>query len=49
MPVFTIGKYFAQEDKIMLPLALQVHHAVCDGYHVGMFLEKLQTKLNEFS
>lgn len=49
LPIFTIGKYFAQEDKIMLPLALQVHHAVCDGYHVGMFLEKLQTKLNEFN
>ena len=32
----------------MLPLAIQVHHAVCDGYHVGMFVEKLQKYIDEF-
>ena len=24
-------------------LVLQVHHAVCDGYHVGKFVETLQS------
>jgi len=32
----------------MLPLAIQVHHAVCDGYHVGMFVVNLQKYIDEF-
>ncbi|CDX00004.1 CatA-like O-acetyltransferase [Desulfitobacterium hafniense] len=27
----------------MLPLAIQCHHAVCDGYHVGKFVEALRS------
>ncbi|MBR6751570.1 MAG: type A chloramphenicol O-acetyltransferase, partial [Clostridia bacterium] len=30
------------------PLAIQVHHAVCDGYHVGLFVEKLQKHIDHF-
>ncbi|MDX4949764.1 type A chloramphenicol O-acetyltransferase [Proteus mirabilis] len=41
-PVFTIGKYYTQGDKILMPLAIQVHHAVCDGFHVGRLLNELQ-------
>lgn len=48
LPIFTMGKYFESDGKRMLPLAIQVHHAVCDGYHVGKFIEILQTKINEF-
>lgn len=48
LPIFTMGKYFTQENKTMLPLSLQVHHAACDGYHAGKFIEKLQNKINHF-
>ncbi|MBG6016454.1 type A chloramphenicol O-acetyltransferase [Proteus mirabilis] len=41
-PVFTIGKYYTQGDKVLMPLAIQVHHAVCDGFHVGRLLNELQ-------
>ena len=44
LPIFTMGKTFIQEEKTMLPLAIQVHHAICDGYHVGVFVETLQKK-----
>lgn len=37
-PVFTMGKYYTQGDKVLMPLAIQVHHAVCDGFHVGRCL-----------
>ncbi len=37
-PVFTMGKYYTQGDKVLMPLAIQVHHAVCDGFHVGRML-----------
>lgn len=42
LPIFTLGKYFDESGKRMLPVAIQVHHAVCDGYHVGEFLKILQ-------
>lgn len=42
LPIFTIGKYKNENGKIMMPLAIQCHHAVCDGYHVGKFVETLR-------
>lgn len=46
LPIFTIGKYFEQNGIIRLPIAIQVHHAVCDGFHVGRFIEELQEAMN---
>ena len=46
LPIFTIGKTFEADGKKMLPLAIQVHHVVCDGYHVGQFIEILQEKIS---
>ncbi len=40
-PIFTIGKYFRDNDKTMLPLAVQAHHAVCDGYHTGQLINSI--------
>lgn len=42
LPIFTIGKYYEKEDKVLMPLAIQVHHAVCDGFHVTRFINELQ-------
>lgn len=47
LPIFTMGKYFKEGDKIILPLAIQVHHAVCDGFHVGRFVNDLQKLIYE--
>lgn len=49
LPIFTMGKTFEEDGKKLLPLAIQVHHAVCDGYHVGKFIESLQERINEFN
>lgn len=48
LPIFTLGKYFEQDGKRLLPISVQVHHAACDGYHVGLFLESLQNYINTF-
>lgn len=42
LPIFTMGKYCKQDEKIQLPLSVQVHHAVCDGYHTGLLFNDLQ-------
>lgn len=42
LPIFTIGKYNWHDDQLLLPLSVQLHHAVCDGYHAGVLFEELQ-------
>lgn len=49
LPIFTIGKYENIDGKYILPLAIQVHHSVCDGYHVSRFVESLQKEIFEIN
>lgn len=44
-PIFTMGKFCEENGRTLLPLAIQVHHAVCDGFHVCRFLEELQAAI----
>ena len=46
IPIFTIGKYYQEEERIIVPIAIQVHHAVCDGFHVCRFINELQELIN---
>lgn len=46
-PIFTFGRYFEQEGKTLLPLSVQVHHAVCDGFHVSRLIEEFQDLVNK--
>jgi len=43
LPILTIGRYSQAEGTTLMPLAIQVHHAVCDGYHLGLFVEAVRT------
>ena len=45
-PIFTMGKYYEENGCVTLPLAIQVHHAVCDGFHVCRFINELQELIN---
>lgn len=47
LPMFTMGKYYQENERYMLPLSVQVHHAVCDGYHVCRFINELQNLINQ--
>ena len=42
-PIFTIGKYKKRDNTIVIPVAVQVHHAVCDGYHASVLFEKIKS------
>ena len=42
-----MGKYEEQNGRRLLPLSIQVHHAVCDGYHVGLFVDIVQKEINQ--
>lgn len=47
IPLLTIGKYFTQGRKLLIPLAVQVHHGIVDGIHVGVFYERLASMLGD--
>ena len=49
LPIFTLGQFTQQAGNIQLPLAIQVHHAACDGFHVARFVKELQTWTEDFS
>ncbi|EZH64840.1 chloramphenicol acetyltransferase [Bacillaceae bacterium JMAK1] len=42
LPIITAGKYYSKGTATYLPVSLQVHHAVCDGYHAALFMNQLQ-------
>jgi len=46
-PKISVGKLTDVDSRKMMPFAIQVHHALVDGYHLGLFLDKLQALLNE--
>lgn len=41
-PIFTLGRYVRREGRVMLPLAIQVHHAAADGFHVSRLVRELE-------
>jgi len=42
IPRIAWGKYFTDHGTVKIPLSIQAHHAVMDGYHVGRYFEELQ-------
>lgn len=46
IPIFTMGKCRESGGRTTMPIAVQVHHAVCDGFHVCRFLDDLQTGID---
>lgn len=49
LPIFTMGRYTVEEGRYTMPLSVQVHHAVCDGFHLCRFLSDLRTCIQRFS
>lgn len=47
-PIFTIGKYVEQDGKTLMPLAMQLHHSACDGYHAGLFVEMFREMAQQY-
>jgi len=46
-PRISWGRYEADwRGRLMLPVTLMVHHALCDGIHIARFYEALDARLN---
>lgn len=46
-PKFSVGKLVEAHGRRNMTFNIQVHHALVDGYHVGLFFENLQSLMNE--
>lgn len=47
IPLFSIGKMERKDGNIFAPLAIQSHHGLVDGYHVGKFLDIMNRHLDD--
>jgi chloramphenicol O-acetyltransferase type A len=47
-PLVTFGKFFEENKKVLIPVTLQVHHAVCDGFHVSRFFNEFERMAQNF-
>ena len=41
-PVVTWGKYEPKDGKLIMPLTMNIHHAVADGFHLSRFFNEVQ-------
>ncbi|AXG73879.1 chloramphenicol acetyltransferase [Flavobacterium arcticum] len=46
-PKISVGKMVENNGYKIMPVSVHVHHGLMDGYHVGLFFDLLQEKLNE--
>lgn len=44
-PIFTLGRYVEREGRLLLPLAVQIHHAVADGFHTARLVNEFRELL----
>ena len=45
VPKIAFGKFVKENDRILLPFSIEVHHALMDGLHVGRYLSRMEQVL----
>lgn len=48
-PVVTWGKFEVENDKALMPLTMNIHHAVADGFHLSRFFNEVQKLIDSFN
>jgi chloramphenicol O-acetyltransferase type A len=43
IPKISFGKYRDMGGRVMMPVSVEVHHALMDGLHVGRYFERLES------
>ena len=47
VPKIVFGKTFLRDDKMLMSIAINVHHGLVDGLHVGQYLDLFQSLMND--
>ena len=45
VPKIAFGKFTRENERMLLPISVEVHHALMDGLHVGRFLTRFEELL----
>ena len=45
VPKIAFGKFTRENERMLLPISIEVHHALMDGLHVGRYLNRLEEML----
>ncbi|WP_458232392.1 CatA-like O-acetyltransferase [Roseateles sp. P5_E8] len=45
-PKVAFGRFKEEGGRLLMPVAVDVHHALCDGVHVGHFFDRFQAQLD---
>jgi chloramphenicol O-acetyltransferase type A len=40
-PKIAFGKFIEENERVLLPISVEVHHALMDGLHAGQFISRL--------
>lgn len=48
-PVVTWGKYEQDGNKLIMPLTMNIHHAVADGFHLSRFFNEVQELIDSLN
>ena len=46
VPMIVFGKHYERDGERFLPVGLTLHHGLADGFHAGLFFNKLQEELD---
>lgn len=49
VPRIVFGKHYRAADRRLMPISVEVHHALMDGLHVARYLERFQQYLDDFA
>jgi chloramphenicol O-acetyltransferase type A len=44
-PKISVGQTFQEGTATLMPVSVNLHHGLADGYHAGLFLEEFQRRL----
>ena len=47
VPKISFGKFLRENERTLMPISVEVHHALMDGFHVGRYLARLEEMLAE--
>ena len=47
VPRIAFGKFTKENERLLLPISVEVHHALMDGLHVGRYLNSLEEALRK--
>ncbi|MDH5434140.1 MAG: CatA-like O-acetyltransferase, partial [Gammaproteobacteria bacterium] len=49
VPRIMWGKFYQKENRTVIPYNLQVNHCFIDGYHLGLFKERLDLEIKSLT